>query len=146
MRKIETYGNIQSGKLKITKREQFYSAIALWDDCRVKLIVQKHYKQRSTPQNDYYHGVIVSEWQALLLQEWGEAKSHEQVHEFLKMNFLFTEKLDESTGEILRMPRSTTELTTVEMEEYNEVCRQKALEYFNAVIPLPNEQLKAFEQ
>jgi hypothetical protein len=29
--------------------------------------------------------------------------------------------------------------------EFNEICRQKAEEYFGALIPLPNEQLKAFE-
>lgn len=143
MRKIETYGNIVNGKLKIAKREQFYKAIEGMKDCRVKLIVQKQYKQRSSEQNRYYFGVIVDIWQNIIQDEWGEYYTAEQVHEFLKLNFNTKEVVCEQTGEILQVVKSTTENNTVEMEEYMEVCRRKALEMFNVIIPLPNEQTEA---
>jgi len=143
MRKIETYGNIVNGKLKIAKREHFYKAIEALKDCRVKLIVQKQYKQRTDKENRYYWGVIVDIWQNIIQDEWGEYYTSEQVHEFLKLNFNTKEVVCEQTGEILQIVKSTTENSTVEMEEYMEVCRRKALEMFNVIIPLPNEQIEA---
>ena len=79
-----------------------------------------------------------------MTDEYGEQISTATAHEFLKANFNYKELVNEETGEILRIPKSTTENRTFEMEEFHEICRQKALEFFNVVIPLPNEQLTAF--
>ena len=54
------------------------------------------------------------------------------------------ELVNKDTGEILRLQKSTTENKTFEMEDYHKICRDKALEFFNVTIPLPNEQLEAF--
>ena len=140
MRKIFTLGHIKSGKLHIHKRKQLDEAIKLMPDCRIKLEISKIYNRRSDKQNRYYWGVIVEIWRELILTEWGESYSAEQVHEFLKLNLNSTEIVNESTGEVLRKPKSTTVLSTVEMEEYHEKCRQVAFEMFNVIIPLPEEQ------
>ena len=83
-------------------------------------------------------------WKPLLTESQGVFYSEKDTHEFLKANFNYKELVNEETGEILRIPKSTTENRTFEMEEFHEICRQKALEFFNVVIPLPNEQLEAF--
>ena len=142
MKKIETYGEIKGGQLKIAKRQQFFEAISLIKDCRVRVIVEKLYKKRTTPQNAYYWAIIVTTWQEIIHTEWGENWNKEQTHEFLKANFNYDEIINEATGEILRKTKSTTELTTTEMELFNELCRNNAFEMFNVVIPLPNEQLE----
>lgn len=132
---------VKNGKLT-RNRKLIMDVIASFEGKVIEITIQKKRKQRSNPQNRYYWGVIVPIWRNLLLNEWGEVHTNESTHEFLKMNFGYNERVDESTGEIFRSPRSTTENSTVEMEEYHELLRQKALEMFGAVIPLPNEQIE----
>ena len=107
----------------------------------IEVSIQAKKKSRTPSQNRYYHGVIVPIWKELLFNEWGEFYTKEATHEFLKMNFGFEEVVNENTGEVLRRVKSTTENSTIEMEEFHEICRRKAFEYFGAVIPLPNEEI-----
>jgi hypothetical protein len=142
MRKIETTGQIKNGSLKIANRQKFIDSIRSMNDCPVILTIRKKYNQRSNEQNAYYWGVIIEFWKDILLAEWGEHLNAHEVHEFLKTNFNAKDVLNEATGELLRLPKSTTKNTTTEQEEFHEVCRQKAFEMFNVMIPLPNEQLE----
>jgi hypothetical protein len=142
MRKIETTGQIVNGSLKIAHRDMFYEALKMWKDCPVVVTVKKKYKQRSHEQNGYYWAVIIDYWKEIMFTEWGEILNKDEVHSFLKTNFNSDEVVNEATGEILRVPKSTTKNTTTEMEVYHEICRQKAFEMFNVMIPLPNEQLE----
>lgn len=144
MRKILTFGTIKNGILKISHRNEFLKSISSMPDCRVKIEVSKLYKKRSNPQNAYYWGVIVEIWRQIILAEWGEHWSTQEVHEFLKYNFNAEDKVNESTGEILKVGKSTTKNTTTEQEEYHLICREKAFEMFNTTIPEPNEQLEIF--
>ena len=141
-RKIETYGTIKDGELHINYRTKFIEALKNFADCRVKLTVQKLYKKRSVEQNNYYHAVIVLCYQQGVLAEWGESLTHDQAHEHLKANCNYEEHVNTNTGETIKLAKSTTKLTTVEMEEYNERCRRFIFEWFGITVPLPNEQTK----
>lgn len=131
---------VKNGKLTRNKR-LIQDVIASFEGKVLEITIERKRKTRSHPQNKYYWGLIVPIWKELIKNEWGEVWTKDATHDFLKMNFGFQEIVDESTGELLRKPQSTSEKTTVEMEEYHEVCRQKAFEMFGAVIPLPNENL-----
>ena len=145
MRSYESNGVIKNGVLSIRYRTLFDKALFEFGDCEVEIKVSKKFRKRSSPQNRYYWSVIVFYWSDLLTKSQGTTFTKAQTHEFLKTNFNFTELVNKDTGECLRLPKSTTENKTFEMEEYHEVCRQKALEFFGVTIPLPNEQLKIFE-
>ncbi len=54
--------------------------------------------------------------------------------------FNFAEIVNESTGEIIKMPLSTTTLSTVDYNNYLEKCRSFAYDFFGITIPLPDEQ------
>ena len=144
MRSYETNGVIKDNVLSIRNRKLFDKALSTFGDCEVEIKVVKKSRKRTNPQNRYYWGVIVLYWSELLTQEHGEQVTTAQTHEFLKSNFNFYEIVNKDTGEVLRLPKSTTENKTFEMEEFHKVCREKAFEFFNVVIPLPNEQLEAF--
>lgn len=139
-RKLETYGTIKNGELHINYRTKFIEALKNFADCRVKITVQKLYKKRSLEQNNYYHAIIVSMYQQGVLEQWGEVITHQQAHEQLKINCNYIEKTNNKTGEIIKLPQTTSILTTVEMEEYNERCRRFIFEWFGITVPLPNEQ------
>jgi hypothetical protein len=122
-------------------RKQIKDVLRHFEGKVVTISIQRKKNARTPPQNRYYWGLIIPIWKELLLNEWGEYYTKEATHEFLKMNFGFDEVVNEETGEVLRRVRSTTENSTIEMEEYHDVCRKKAFEFFGAVIPLPNEDL-----
>ena len=144
MRSYEANGVIKDNVLSIRNRKLFDKALSTFGDCEVEIKVVKKSRKRTSPQNRYYWGVIVFYWSEILTQEYGEQVTTAQTHEFLKSNFNFVELVNKDTGEILRLQKSTTENKTFEMEDYHKICRDKALEFFNVTIPLPNEQLEAF--
>jgi len=145
LKSYEANGTIKDGVLSIRYRKLFDKALFEIGDCEVDIKISKKFRKRTSPQNRYYWSVIVFYWKEILTTEYGQTITQAQAHEFLKTNFNFTELVNKDTGECLRFPKSTTENRTFEMEEFHEACRQKALEFFNVVIPLPNEQLEIFE-
>jgi len=72
----------------------------------------------------------------------GELFDATETHEFLKSQFCYKELVNESTGEIVKLPKSTTDNTTTEMEEFHEKIRVFSSEFLGIKIPLPNEELK----
>lgn len=141
MKKIEIISSVVDGKLK-RNRNIVFDAISSFEGKEVLITIQRMRKHRSNNQNRYYWGVVVECWKHLLKQSQGEIYSSQEVHDFLKMNFNFREIVDETTGEILRTTKSTTENSTTEMEEYLLVCRQKAEQLFDFIIPEPNKEME----
>lgn len=137
--KITVNSSVENGKLK-RNRKLITETIEQFEGKEIQITFERKRKKRSNNQNAYYHAVIVPLIQLAFKEEWGERLTREEVHEFLKLRFNYVEKVNKETGEILNLPKSTKQNTTVEQEEYHDDCRRFALEWFNVVIPLPNEQ------
>lgn len=140
MKRIEVVTSVKNGQIK-RNRNLILDLIKSFEGKEFILTFDKLRRKRSLHQNNYYWGVVVPIWQKLIRDEWGEIWDKEKTHDFLTMNFNHAEKVNENTGEIVRVPKGTSENSTSEQEDYHEVCRQKALEFFNTIIPLPNEQI-----
>jgi hypothetical protein len=93
-----------------------------------EMVLRKPRKQRSTPQNAYYWGVIIK----MISDHTGEEP--DRIHGALASMFL---KVYDWMGK--ERIKSTTELSTVEFEKYAESCRQWASIALEMYIPLPNE-------
>jgi len=151
MRKIETYGHVtDDGILKISYRDKFNQAVKVYSGMRVKVTVEKLYKKRSTSgvnengdvtrlQNGYYFGVVVSEYRNGSWEIQQRTISSDQAHEELKANCNYQDHFNDTTGEVMRVIKSTADLTTIEFEEYLTRCREFILEWFGIKVPLPNE-------
>lgn len=103
------------------------------DGKRVTVEVSAWRKSRSAQQNRYFHGVIL----AILGEELGYFKDEMRAalcHKFLS-------DVDDKTG-LMRI-RGTSDLSTVEFEEFMARVRQWAGEELRIAIPLPNEYLIA---
>jgi hypothetical protein len=57
------------------------------------------------------------------------------------MQFNTIEIINEKTGEVINVPKSTTENSTTDQEEYHLQIRDFLKEWFNVDCPLPNEDL-----
>ena len=110
-------------------------------DYDVTIEVKPMKRYRSNFQNAYYWGIVVA-MISERLRELGHDVDRDLTHEFLKGRFLFTELLDPSTGEVMRIPKKTSELTTAEFMDYMEYVKQFAAETLDIYIPDPNEQLE----
>lgn len=107
-------------------------------DCKFRITVEKLYNKRSLEQNAFYHHVVLHEFSRGYYETSGERITRETAHEFLKGRFNTKEvKMGET---LLVIPRSTTELTTTEFNEYIEKCRKFVAEFFGIEIPEPGSQ------
>jgi hypothetical protein len=104
------------------------------------ITIETKRKKRSQNQNAYYWGCVVSEFRLGALEMWGEHIDSEQAHEYLKYHCNYKELINENTGEIVKLPQSTTTHTTLQFEEYLERCRKLIYEMFGRIVLLPNEQ------
>ena len=104
------------------------------------LLTAKSIKHRSLPQNGYYWSVCVPMVKDGLRDiGYKEVKTNEDAHEVLKHLFL-KKKISNGIEEII-LAGSTSELKTVEFNNFLEEIWQWASTYLGVVIPKPNQQL-----
>lgn len=132
------------GALRIYNRplfEEEVRAMSRDKDLAVTIEVKVKKYRRSNEFNNYYWGVVV----AMIverLRELGHDIDRDLTHEFLKGRFLYSELNDPSTGEVMKIPKKTSELATGEFKDYLEHVKQFAAETLDLYIPDPNEQLE----
>ena len=122
---------IQKGRLVFNNPDGFEKYLYRLNDKSVDVVVRLPRKERSSNQNKYYFGVVVS----LLSEHTGYTP--EEVHEFLKLKFL--SKIIVLAGKDERIPRSSTELSTLEWEKWMTEIREWAAQELSLSIPLPRE-------
>ncbi len=142
--KLTFNGHIKDGKMHIVHRSLFDEQVKIFDGKDIILTVERKKKKRSSNQNGYYWGVIIPAFMYEFSKAMGEPVSDTTTHETLKNRFNSKEIVNEKTGEVITVARSTTELTTTEFEVYLDECRMFMAEFFDVSIPLPNEQGEIF--
>ena len=140
MTKTETYGEIKDGELHIVRRKDFIQSLKSMPNCRVIVTVAKAYKKRSNPQNAYLHGVVVNDFMTGFKETTGEDIKHDDAFEILKFYCNYKEVPNELTGEIMKVPLTSTTLSTTQFEEMLDRMRAFIFEWFGITTMLPNEQ------
>jgi hypothetical protein len=141
VKSIAIMSKVFGGKL-VRNKGMVANAIKHFEGKQVEIIIKEKKKYRTSPQNAYYFGVIIPLTVNAIYNEWGEVWSKEKAHEFFKSRFLFEERVNEQTAEIIQIPKSTTDNTTLEQEEYHNKCVEFLKEWFNVEVPLPNENIR----
>lgn len=103
----------------------------------------KAFNKRSNQQNRYYFKCV--EMIRDKMNESGNEFTKEQVHDWIKWKFNSVEFINEDTGEIERIPQSTTSLGKDKFSELIEKIHRYAAESLDLVIPDPGEQMKIYE-
>lgn len=138
--KVEIRTNVVNGNLK-RNRNLILETLNQFEGKDIILTIQKAGKRRSNNQNAYYWGIVLKYLQLGIKESWAEVWELEKCHEFCKIQFNVEERYDENTGEVLLIPKSTTENTTTAQEEYHDKIRKFIFEWFNIQVPLPNEEI-----
>ena len=138
--KIQIKSFVQKGNLK-QNRTLIKNAIEDFEGKDIMITFEKPKRKRSNSQNSYLWGILYPITQNAIKNEWGEIWSIEKVHDFYKIQFNVIEKVNQETGQVIKLPKSTTENTTIQQEEYHLQIREFLKEWFNVTAALPNENL-----
>lgn len=121
-------GTVLKGKFIPDNRGAFIMDFQRNEGRRMTVAVARETRDRSSPQNKYYWGVVIK-----MLSDWAGYEP-EEMHEALKDRFLAMP--DARTG--LRVSHSTAKMTTEKFSEYIEAVKRFAAE--NGVnIPEPGQ-------
>lgn len=119
---------VENGRIKVIDHPKFVEYLRGLEGKIIELIAREPKKIRSNNQNSYMWGVVYK----ILSEYTGHTK--DEIHDAMRRMFLA------NPNDILKIPRSTTTLSTKEMEEYLASIRQWAAgEPLNCSIPEPNE-------
>lgn len=121
----------------LPKKKLRHEVTRLFGGHSIEIIIHRKRKHRSVQQNRYYWLVA-----SMLSDHTGFTK--DEIHAILKSKFLRTEKVNQDSGAVYDYVKSTTELSTMEYEEYLDSVRQFAAQEFDLQIPMPNEQIEVF--
>ena len=122
---------IDKGRILYGDPVQYSRVLSALEGQEVSVSIKPRHKSRSDRQNKYYWAVCVE----LLAGHTGY--SRDEMHEVLRGKFLSDSK--SIAGEDITYSHSTTELSTVEFEEYLSHIREWASVKLNVFIPTPNE-------
>jgi ribosomal protein L21E len=137
MVKIET--TVKNGRID-RNRSKLSEVIAKFEGRDIVITIDIKKKQRSSPQNKYYHGVVVPLITNYIV-EAGNVWTKANTHEAMKQLFLRVAVKVNEAGEYVERIKSTTELDTHDFEVYLEQIKQWASDSLGLIIPDPNEQL-----
>ena len=138
--RTEIRTNVINGKFK-RNINLIVDAVQSFEGKDCIFIIDKATKKRSNRQNRYLWGILYPIAKQSIRDAWGEIWSIDKTHEFFKAMFLYTEKVNEDTGVVVKLPKSTKENTTSQQEDYHSEIRAFLLEWFNVDCPLPNEEI-----
>jgi hypothetical protein len=117
-------------KNRFDRLSELFEIFELLNDKDVTITIEKTRKDRSNQQNRYYRGIVCKILGGYLGYET------EEMHEVFASMFLKDYKtVGETEYEYIR---STTTLSTVEMNDYIEECRRFASKEFGIVIEDPH--------
>lgn len=130
---IQSLGKVLDGKLILQDPNWFREQLKSLEGKEVDVIVKRRKKTRSNPQNDYYFGVVVPAFMKIF-EGAGIDYDKDKSHSILATKYLL---IHEPYSRV----RSTTELSTVEFNDYLLELQQWAAE-MGYYIPDPNEVVK----
>lgn len=129
---------------QITNKKVIRKAFEALKDGRYQLTIENG-NHRSGQQNRYYFGCVLPLVKDGLIDVgYREINTNEATHDLMKYMFLKKRIVNEETGEVIETIGSTTDLTTIEFNEYIDRIAQFAAEMLGVVIPPPNSQVELF--
>jgi len=112
---------VKNGKVVLKQSDNFHTFVAGLEGKQVEVIVREFKNKKSDNQNRFYWGVLMK----MLADETGNDPM--EIHNACKMMFLPDKTL------------STNQLTTLEMEGYNEKIRNYFASEWNIQLPYPGQ-------
>lgn len=134
MKRLDSFvftGALRKGVVTPQNPRYVRGSLALYDDCDIRVVVERRKRSRSKEQNNYYWGVVLPE----IALHTGH--SAEELHEIFKTRYLAKKVL--WRGGEMKIPKSTSELSTNEFTEFLQCVILEAKE-LGLTIPEPDKE------
>ena len=144
--KLEYSGRVKGEEIILPKKMR-KEILQAFPGKPITVTVAQTARKRSSPQNRYYWLILnfILPFIKDADPENNLTLKAEDLHEFFKGEFLGTiDKAISADGDTIQVVRSTTDLSKDEMGQYIDLIAKFSIEFFNAPIPLPEEQMEAF--
>lgn len=139
---ISIFSTVTDGRLNKVASKEIADTLKQFEGKRVEVIIKRLRSTRSSQQNRFYWGVVVSVMRQAF-KDIGYILNTEETHTILKDKFMPYTDISTPDGEFIsKKYKSTTELTKTEFGEYIEAIQRFAAESLNVTIPDPNTQAK----
>jgi hypothetical protein len=125
-------GKVEQGKKIYDNPSRYLVQLSKLEGKRFEEVIRREKSKRSLNQNSAYWGIAI---EILSECESFGGYTKEEIHDALRKEFL--SKVDPNTG--LTKIRSTTDLNTIEFNEYYATIQRWASSFLNIYIPDPNE-------
>lgn len=140
----KVYGKVQNNKFIPNSLELFIGAFKDFEGKNIELSIRQNSDSRTNPQNAYYWGVVLK----LISESTGY--TDDELHVIFKQKYLIDNErlLDVARKKIIdsNIPYlSTTQLNSVEFNEFLEKIKNFASLELGIYIPDPNEQIETKE-
>ena len=130
---------LDNGNLHLVNKQEMLKFASSLNCKEFTFTLEKKRSKRSNQQNKYYWCVVVPLVKQGLT-ELGHLIDLERTHEFIKGEFNYKEIVNEKTGEVKRLPNSTTQLTKTEFSDMIERVKIWSAEWCGIYIPDAGEQ------
>lgn len=130
--------HVKDGKPNNAKK--LNEAFRAFEGKDVIVTIEKRKSKRSGQSNKYYWACVIEDERACIKDHWGEMWSKDDMHSFNKIYFFGDEKVNEATGEIFKVPKSSI-TTQSDFSEAIEKIKQFFHLQFNYRIREANEDL-----
>jgi len=118
---------------KLESKKELWRVLKLLHLKPYKITIVEDRDSRTNRQNRFYWGTVVNTLAA------HTGYTADEMHELIKTKFLGTDLCVQSTGEVIRIPRSTAILNTKEFGEFLEEVIAWAVTDMGCYIPHPGE-------
>lgn len=141
MKKVTLETSVINGRFN-RNRNLVLKTINSFEGKNLILTFEKPTKKRTLEQNNFYWGVFIPIAKQAFFDNWGEVWSNKDLHSyFLDKCPIYREVVNLKTGEINSIKKSSSEMTTIEMNRYWELCGAYLSLNFDVYVPEPNENL-----
>lgn len=129
----------ENGKIvKVYNKRGMEEDLKIFKGKSIWIDISKFTKTRSQRQNDFYWHWYVESQIDCFKEFWGANFTKEQVHDWNKANIFCEEHL--VGDEVIKVPVSSTEKSTIEWELCLEKGREFFLDKFDWQLPYPKQQ------
>ena len=141
---IDTFGEIQEGKLLIYDNELLKSRLQNTPDCRIRLLITVRKGTVTQQMRRFYFGPLLKELQKAFFAA-GQEYAIDELDYVFRMKALYKEVYDEERGRMIKEPHSLkeadTEVTISMMSFYFEYIVRFAIQKLDWAIAFPKEIL-----
>lgn len=134
---------VRGGHVHPYSREIIAKTLKGFEGKNVEIEIKEKKQTRSLPQNKYWFKMIEDHLTPVFREE-GSNWSSWDIHQYIMHELGYEEVIFSPSGKPFPKRKHSSDMTTLEFEEFAERARAYVMQEFNVAIPFPNEKREPY--